>query len=101
MNKCQICENDLFGPWSDLHGEIVCSTCGSPYQILHYDESNKRIDKSPSINIKDYYVPFLCQYWQETKQHMGLGTFLGRGPRYDEYRAFMNWLNANAPVPQE
>jgi transcription initiation factor TFIIIB Brf1 subunit/transcription initiation factor TFIIB len=99
MDNCKICKNELRGSWSDLHGEIVCLTCGAPYQILHYDDNNKRIEKPASINIKDYYVPFLRQYWQETKQHMGLGTFMGHGPRYNEYRSFMDWLNKNVPVP--
>ncbi|HZW04265.1 MAG TPA: hypothetical protein VFF68_10085 [Anaerolineaceae bacterium] len=99
--KCQICESDPAGfQWTDLHGEAICSTCGTPYQILQYDENKKRIEAEPKINIKAEYIPWMQRYWQETKRFMGLGTYM-RIPRPDDYDAFMSWMDKNCTIEPE
>ena len=95
MSKCIICDNELHGYWTDLHGEISCNTCGTPYQIWFYNDDNERVDKEPLCNVKDEYIPYLQRYWEEVGQNMGLGTYILRYPRPDDRRDFMDWLDDN------
>jgi hypothetical protein len=99
---CQICGHELYYRWSDLHGEGVCSTCGTPYQILQYDEQNRRIpDAAPSINVRDEYVPWLKRYWEETHQHMGLGQYVLAVPYAKKRKAFNDWMDQHCTIPKE
>ena len=99
MSECEICNDELVCEWSDVHGEGVCLNCGTPYQLLQYDDNNKRIvDAAPKINIKPEYIPLLKKYWSETGEHMGLGTYLLESKHLDRTRAFHAWLDSH-PVP--
>jgi hypothetical protein len=91
--KCLVCGKELACRWTDYHGEGVCLTCGTPYQLIHYDENNKRIERSPQINIKKEYIAKLQQYWEETKKTMSLGIYLGRNPEPENYNAVIEWLD--------
>lgn len=103
---CEICgETNKGFNWSDYHGEGMCNICGTPYQIVQYDENNKRLDIPPKIKIKPEWIPVLSQYWNETKKYMGLGTIMiGRDyPECVEGRQFLNeWLdNHKDLIPKE
>lgn len=97
--NCDICGNKLQGRWTDLHGEMTCSTCGTPYLILHYDKDHNRISKEPEVTIWDWYIPHLKTYWNDRKRNMGLGTWLLRNPRQSDYDAFIDWLDENVAPP--
>ncbi|KKM77485.1 hypothetical protein LCGC14_1369580 [marine sediment metagenome] len=74
---CQICSESSAGMnWSDQHGEGMCNRCGTPYQLIFYDENENRVEKPPRINIEENWLPVLKQYWEETQQYTGLGTIL-------------------------
>lgn len=90
--KCEICKNQFVVQWTDLHGEATCVTCGTPYQILHY-EDGKRVEKDPTMNIKSEFVSYLQKYWDENKTNMGLGTFLLRNPNQENCNLFYEWLD--------
>jgi hypothetical protein len=98
--KCEVCGSKSV-TWTDYHGEAVCMTCGTPYQILQYDENNKPIkDAVPRMNIKAEYVPLLRQYWNEAHRYMGLGSYMGQCPCPDDRKAFHEWL-AQQPEPKQ
>jgi len=44
---CVVCRNGFTVTWCDTHGIAQCTTCGTPYRILHYDDAGKREDKPP------------------------------------------------------
>jgi ribosomal protein L37E len=95
--KCEICGWESYVEWTDKHGEAECATCGAPYQILHYDENNKRIEKESSLNIKEEYIPYLKQYWEEKNKYAPNGSFMGfRSKKQRQaYEDFNEWLNIN------
>ena len=66
-DKCAICESTLRFKWSDTHGVAVCTTCGLPYRLYHY-ENDERVDKPPSIAVTDEWMPIGRKYWQETRR---------------------------------
>ena len=76
---CEICEAfPVCWTWGDVHGEAMCTVCGTPHQLLQYDEERNRLDLPPKININEEWIPVLKQYWQETKQFTGLATIIIR-----------------------
>lgn len=97
--QCLICDDEQMAfEWTDLHGEGTCYQCGTPYQILRYDEHRKRIEGAePSINIQDEYIPWLRKYWEETHRRMGLGQFLGTPKYVADRMAFNAWLDERHP----
>lgn len=106
---CVVCgDNPPTWTWSDLHGEAMCIKCGTPYQLIQYEEvdgERKRLDAPPKINIKPGYIPILKQYWEETKKFTGLGTIM-IGRDYPECvegcKAFYKWLDAHKElIPSE
>ncbi len=89
--------------WSDTHGIGVCHRCGLPYRIYHY-ENNERVEKPPSIAVKEAWLPLAREYWQETGRRVfpsafDMGIFRGRGGRTysgaseEEMREFDAWLS--------
>lgn len=98
--QCQTCGGTFF-EWTDSHGEVSCRQCGTPYQLLVYDESKKRIPDAPfEINMMDNYVPLLRRYWNETRKHMGLGSYWDE--KYpDNKEAFYQWLGTQPDAPAE
>jgi len=73
---CVVCGKSEGFNWSDQHGEGMCNRCGTPYQLLQYDESENRVDAPPKCNIKEEWIPVLKQYWNETHEYMGLGSIM-------------------------
>ena len=94
QHNCIVCGSELAANvrWSDYHGEGICMTCGTPYQLLHY-ENDKRVEKPPIINIKPEYIPKLQKYWNETHRPMSLGTYMGRNPEPENQKAFYEWFD--------
>jgi transcription elongation factor Elf1 len=94
---CLVCNNINPGfNWSDLHGEAMCNVCGTPYQIVQYDNNDKRIEAEPKINIKDDWIDILREYWNETHQYIGLGVIMVKRdyPECTKGRElFFNWLD--------
>lgn len=94
MNRnktCLVCGFNYF-EWTDFHGEASCLQCGSPHQVLFYDENKKLIETPVKLNISDKYIPFLKRYWDEQKDHMGLGTYMG-DKRENKRDKFYKWLD--------
>jgi hypothetical protein len=107
---CEICGSSPAAfSWSDLHGEGMCCTCGTPYQIIHYEgeaPERRRADLPPRINLRPGWAAVCKQYWDETKAYMGLGSIMIMGdyPQCERgRRAFNVWLDAHPEVipPQE
>lgn len=79
---CLICETEpVCWTWGDIHGEAMCTQCGTPYQLLQYtdkdeDGNRTRIDAPPRLNIKESWIPLLKQYWTETKAFTGLASIM-------------------------
>ena len=100
---CLICEaSPASWTWGDLHGEAMCTRCGTPYQLLRYEKDaagvDQRLDVPPKLNIREDWVPALKRYWEETRAFTGLATIML--PRdYPECvagkRRFNQWLKAH------
>lgn len=101
---CAVCEKRLLFRWSDTHGVGVCDTCGLPYTIYHY-ENDARVEKPPSIAVKEAWLPLAREYWTETNRRVfpgafDMGIFRSRGSRTysgatdDDMRDFDDWLKA-------
>ena len=99
---CQICRaKPTVWTWSDLHGEALCTKCGTPYQLLQYDSDGKLLDVPPIINVRADWVPVLEQYWGERQTFMGLGTFMS-GRHYPEcvegQEKFWAWVDVHRDI---
>ena len=98
--KCAGCGLELQGSWTDYHGQVICVTCGLPYQILFYEKDEngnitKPLHKPPEISVREELVPFIKKYYEETKRACGLGMFLTPYPDITEnLKAFVEWLKA-------
>ena len=94
--KCEIC--DAINPhfeWCDTHGIAVCSQCGNPYRLFHY-EGEKRVDKPPESLTKEEFKPIMRQYWEETKTRQPK-PFCIPGSSYDpttvaQVKAYNQWM---------
>lgn len=101
---CAVCDDELHGLWTDTHGVAACAECGLPYTFYHY-ENDARVDKPPSIAVKESWLPLAREYWAETKRRVfpgafDMGIFRSRGGRTysgatkDEMSEFDKWLSA-------
>jgi hypothetical protein len=115
---CAVCGTPLAARWTDTHGVGACCTCGLPYRLYHY-ENNERVEKPPSVAVKDEWLPLAREYWTETKRRVfpgqfDMGVFRSRGGRTysgateDEMRDFDGWMDTHkdhwpitASPPQE
>lgn len=97
---CVLCERELCFRWTDTHGVGVCTTCGLPYKIFHY-ENSKPIERPPSCALKPEALPMARSYWGETQSKvfpgcydMGVGingsTF--SGATIEEIKKFDTWV---------
>ena len=96
-DKCGVCKAHLVFRWTDLHGVGECSNCGATYQIYHY-ENDRPVDRPPELLLKDEYVPLLREYIAHGGRNPRLGTYLGRHPDPEAYKAFLAFLDAREPV---
>lgn len=103
--KCDCCGSDLRFQWSDTHGVGVCTNCGLPYTIFHY-EDNKRVEKPPAVALTDEGVAVAKRYWNEKQRRvfpayfdMGIGrngvSYSGATP--SDCRAFSDWYQQHYP----
>lgn len=79
--KCLICdtENPAWS-WTDTHGIAQCLKCGTPYRILHYEgegEETKRIEKEPSICVKEEYISMCRKFHSEIGRMIPSGHSFG------------------------
>lgn len=102
---CAVCDGSPYWRWTDTHGVAVCRTCGLPFRLYHY-ENDVRVEKPPSIAVKESWVPLAREYWAETKRRVfpgafDMGIFRSRGglsysgATLDEMREFEEWLSAH------
>lgn len=103
--KCDCCGSELCFQWSDTHGVGVCTTCGLPYTIFHY-ENDKRVDKPPATAMTDEGVEIAKRYWNEKQRRvfpayfdMGIGrngvSYSGATP--GDCTAFRDWYQQHYP----
>lgn len=99
---CAVCGEPFHFRWTDTHGVAVCGNCGLPYRLYHY-KNDVRVDKPPTIAVKEEWLPLARQYWQERRRRVfpmayDVGIFRGRGGRSysgateDDCEAFEQWL---------
>jgi len=62
--KCDCCNEDIRFRWTDTHGVAVCTNCGFPYRIYHY-EDDKRIEKPPEPTLLPEAIELAKEYWEE------------------------------------
>lgn len=103
---CLICGDDpVQWTWGDAHGEAMCVKCGTPYQLLQYDEDRQRIaGVSPKPNIEESWIPILKAYWEETHNFIGLATIMmwRDYPECEEgQRKFYAWLDEHPELMPE
>lgn len=101
--KCAICGTDLRVSWTDTHGVAACLECGLPYRLYHY-ENDARVEKPPTVAIKDEWVVVGRQYWQETHRRTfpaayDMGILRGErsysGATREDCELFDAWLDAH------
>lgn len=96
---CEICQTPLTFRWTDTHGVGACTTCGTPYRILHYEEG-KRVELPPMLMLVDSYVPFAVRYWNEHRRNVDPGAFNFPGSDYEvatreDFRLAAEWYEAH------
>jgi hypothetical protein len=70
-----------------MAGVAACGSCGLPYRLYHYEgegDDQKRVEKPPSIAVKESWLPLARRYWIETHQRTFPAAFdfmSGRGGR--------------------
>lgn len=98
---CLVCDQELWGSWTDYNGQIRCRTCGTTYQILgshltqeHLDEIGLKKEEVAQRYCDCFdLVPLLRAYWAQTHRQIPFGAYLGRSPISDEdHNAFSRWL---------
>ena len=101
---CAVCDtNPLGGRWTDQHGQIYCSVCGTPYQVWHYvGEGDDQVrEQRYELSVKAESVPLLRRYYAEHGTTNGQGCFIGISTTERDYpgqlegsRQFCEWINA-------
>lgn len=93
--KCPVCDREEFHfVWTDRHGVGACITCNSSFQIYHYGEDGKLMEKPPECLVREDWLPLLRRYWQEKKKRIPNPHVFTRS--YDqcteeEHYAFRDW----------
>ena len=103
--KCEVCDEDFVGTWTDFYGEATCWNCGVPYQILEPSGAEPG-GTYPHIKIKAEWIPIFREYWQKTRRRNRHGFFVTHSDRagvVEEGKAFNDWLRTNHPelIPAE
>ncbi len=92
--KCEICCDTLFCRWTDYHGEGVCETCGTPYQLINGTEEQKKENNYPYLKLKKEWIPIVKEYWDKTQQFVFHGTSMSETTGLIE---FWKWVEDNHP----
>ena len=93
--KCLICDNDLYCSWTDTHGVGQCTSCGAPYRLYFY-EDNKRVEREPEILLKEKFIPWCKEYWEQFHKPMGSGHSFPGGQELattEEHNEHVRFLN--------
>lgn len=98
LENCLICGNELTGPLTDFYFEIVCWTCGAPYQMRKPSGGDPDLEY-PHIKLHPKFIPVFKEYWETTKKPTRLGMWLGKQPIgvVEEIKALKEWITANKP----
>lgn len=115
--QCLVCgSSPIYFRWTDSHGIGVCTTCGLPHRVFHYEgeEGNlRRVDKPPKTTITPGWVEVAKKYWEETKRRvfpgdhdMGLTrnqTATYSGATKEQNKAFWEWVKSHEDIipPEE
>lgn len=99
---CETCDTkDMSFAWTDTHGIAQCTTCGTPYRLLHYEgEGNdrKRVEKPPENIVDDEYKDVLRRYWSETHRVIPSGCSFPGGyelATLEDCDSFNKWMDAH------
>jgi hypothetical protein len=93
---CEVCGDNVFA-WADLHGQVVCMTCGAPYQIKAFRGASPD-RKYPYCTLNKEFMLVFKEYWTTTKQRCRLGTYIGiLKDVVEERKKFEDWLKQNHP----
>lgn len=105
-NTCHVCEDTLYGGWTDYNGQIRCWICGTTYQVLgsHLtEEFLTQIGLKKEEVAKRYCdcitaVPLLKEYWQDKKIKIPFGSYFlsDGGITREERDSFVRYLKQNA-----
>lgn len=95
---CDVCGTGFSFRWTDTHGIGVCSQCGTPYRIYHY-ENNERVDKPPAPALNERGMEIAREYWNERKAMVFPACYdfvpsygeTYSGATADQQRAFSDW----------
>jgi len=107
--KCECCGERLVFQWSDTHGVGVCTRCGLPYTIYHYEgegADSRRVDKPPSPALTAEGITVAKRYWTEKQRRvypacydMGLGRngYSYSGASAEDCNLFNTWYRTEYP----
>ena len=107
--KCDCCNEEIRFRWTDTHGVAVCTNCGLPYTIMHYDEDKKPIDKPPEITLLPEAIELAKEYWSEKHDRVfpAIHSFFSPsrdesycGATQDQERRFYDWLDTKKASPR-
>lgn len=97
--KCEVCEQDFVGSWTDFFGEATCNNCGASYQIREPSGAEPN-QKYPHICITEQWIPIFKEYWQKTHKRHREGMFLLPNDYpglLEEQQHFREWLKESHP----
>ena len=103
---CPVCGSDPISfRWTDTHGVGVCTRCGAPHRILHY-ECDAPVKKPPECQLRPEWVEICKRYFAETGFMVSPGGFdmgmLGgnsstySGATVADIEAWNEWMKAHA-----
>lgn len=96
---CLVCDDPQpHYSWTDVHGEGYCTRCGTPYQLKAGLLGAG--DTYPRCNILPEFIEELREYWSETNEPNGLGTFMVAEDYRDQIaarRKFNAWADQRHP----
>ena len=105
--KCETCDNEATRfAWTDTHGIAQCTTCGTPYMLIHYEgkqgsADRKRVEKPLESIVDDAWKPILRRYWQESKRVIPSGCSFPGGQELandQDKESFSRWCKSHAEL---
>ena len=101
--KCDCCTEPIAFRWTDTHGVAVCTNCGLPYRIYHY-EDDKRVEKPPEITLTPEAFELAKEYWEERHDRVfpAVHSFFSPSSGYSycgatpaQQTRFYDWIDDN------
>ena len=105
--KCETCSIEPASfAWTDTHGIAQCTTCGTPYMLIHYEgeqgsPDRRRVKKPAESIVDETWKPILRQYWEECKRIIPSGCSFPGGQELAtnaDHRAFSDWCTAHEEI---